>query len=161
MCPPDGGINDVKIERLLSPFTSLDQLESLVEQCCYRDMVTLLTEVAAKFNAADCRIIVVGYYPILSDDSNPLALPRLLTALGHDFSKERALRAQGFPLSDPVELSLLFWTCSDTALKHAVTDVNAGAGTNCISFVSPGFGPKNSVFASEPWLWELGFDLMP
>jgi hypothetical protein len=140
----------VKIERLLSPFTSLDQLESLVEQCCYRDMVSLLNEVAAKFNAADCRIIVVGCYPTLSDYSNPLALPSLLNALGHDFSKERAFRAQGLPLSDPIELSLLFWTRSAAALKHAVAMSMPAQGQTALASSRRGLDPRMQSLRQSP-----------
>jgi lysophospholipase L1-like esterase len=155
----DGGINDVRLDRILSPFTTQKQLDNLIEQCCYIDMTKLLIQVATKFSSPDCRIMVVAYYPILSNDSEMSWIPQLLTVLGHDVAKEVSFRAQGLPLSNPVDLALRFWTQSDAALQAAVDEVNANVGANRITFVSPGYGPQNSLFAQDPWLWELELDL--
>ena len=154
----DGGINDVKVEKIISPFTSSDALHRALELYCYVHMTTLLTTLAGKFAHPDCNIIVVGYYPIISEASNPLNVPRLLEALGHDFNIAQTLTGRGFILSDPVDLALQFWHESDEALQRAVDQANQIA-RNRVTFVSPGFTPDNSLFAPASCLWELNMDL--
>jgi hypothetical protein len=154
----DGGINDVKVEKIVSPFTSSSALHQAIELYCYVHMTTLLTTLAGKFAHPDCQVIVVGYYPILSEASEPLSIPLLLEALGHDFDIAQTLTDRGFILSDPVDLALQFWHESDEALQHAVYQANQIAGGR-VTFVSPGFTPDNSLFAPASCLWELNPDL--
>lgn len=153
-----GGINDVKVEKIISPFTSSSALHRAIELYCHVHMTTLLTTLAGKFANPDCQIIVVGYYPIISEASAPLSVPRLLEALGHDFGIAQTLTGRGFILSDPVDLALQFWHESDEALQRAVDQANQIAG-NRVTFVSPGFTPDNSLFAPASCLWELNLDL--
>ena len=77
-----GGINDVDIRRILNPLTNSRNLRHLIKQYCHNDMVTLLSEVTAKFSSPDLPVVVTGYFPILSADSHPLRIPFLLNMHG-------------------------------------------------------------------------------
>src|SRR5579864_6369904 len=80
----DGGINDVDITNILNPTKHINDLHNLTVSKCVQRMRGLLANVRNAFpNAA---IIVTGYYPIASDQSDmaslwPLALPRSTTSL--------------------------------------------------------------------------------
>lgn len=65
----DGGMNDVGVMRVLDPNVTTTTLETHMVNYCYTAMKVLLVELERKFPNA--RIIVTGYYPILSSQSNP------------------------------------------------------------------------------------------
>ncbi len=154
----DGGINDVDVRTILSPLTSFAALGDRTKLHCYLDMKQLLTAVVAKFPNPATRIVVTSYYPILSGDSDPLRIPHLLSVRGVPLPE--------FLDADPlvrkiVSLCLQFWHDSEMWLGRAVTETNAAIGGNRIRFAVPQFTEKNSVFASEAWLWGLKLDLSP
>jgi hypothetical protein len=60
-----------------------------------------------------------------------------------------------------VSLCLQFWHDSEMWLGRAVTETSAALGGNRIRFAVPQFTEKNSVFASDPWLWGINLDLSP
>ena len=103
-------------------------------------------------------MLVVGYYPVLSSESNPFRLPFLLEVNG-----------VGWPLFVPHDLVFakivtqceVFWEESDRALQRAVNTSNADAGDPRAIFVTPGFTRRNATFAPEPWLWGLNGDFTP
>lgn len=79
----DGGINDVDISNILNPAKHINDLHNLVVSNCVLRMQGLLTKVRKAFpNAA---IIVIGYYPIASGESDLMSLLALSTAAINDF----------------------------------------------------------------------------
>jgi hypothetical protein len=152
----NGGINDIDIRRILNPFTDILRLRGLVERYCFGRMGLLLDALRARIETGP--ILVLGYYPIVSADSNPLRLPFLLNTHGigtpffipHDLVFEKV-----------VALCSAFWHESDTHLQRAVDASNAAAGDERIRFVASGFRPENAVFASQPWLFGLNGDFSP
>src|SRR5579862_1460975 len=68
----NGGINDVDFRVILDQFTTDDHLSSVTSDACYRDMKVLLQTVVKVFNKTSVKIIVSGYYPIISSLSHPL-----------------------------------------------------------------------------------------
>ena len=75
----NGGINDVNVRRVI-PSLSDDNLLSLIERHCHQHMRTLLERTTAKFKKAT--VIVTGYYPMISEDSDLLLLEAFLIGLG-------------------------------------------------------------------------------
>jgi GDSL-like Lipase/Acylhydrolase len=132
----DGGINDVSIFNIVNPLYTKDKLEQAVEQHCHREMAVLLKCLAAKFNQPDCRILVIGYFPILSRASDIRMIPQLLFAL-----RVSPLSAKLWP-NNPITLALDFWHKSDTALERAVSETN----DHRICFVASGFSEENALF---------------
>jgi lysophospholipase L1-like esterase len=148
----NGGINDIDIRTILNPFTDEDDLSDDIRKYCYLDMKTLLGKVLAKFTKA--KIVLTGYYPIISKQSHPLRILPFLDILGIGFPS-------GFYV-DPIfekiaALSIQFWKESDQQLARAVTDTDGGR----IIFVPAPFTEANSVFTDDPWLFALNADLSP
>ncbi len=153
----DGGINDVDVRVILNPTTKPGDLSALIKQHCYTDMKLLLQAVAAKFSDPACRIILLGYYPILSKSSERHAVPFLLKARG---ISDADLLMQAVGATDPCDLALQFWRESDQWLSTAAAEVNqTPAANNRITYLSPPFQERNALFASDPWLWSVGMDL--
>jgi hypothetical protein len=76
----DGGINDVGLSRLLHPGISSQDLASAVREHCFTNMLILLNRVTARFTNA--RVVVSGYYQIVSEQTDILAAERLLIGVG-------------------------------------------------------------------------------
>lgn len=151
----DGGINDVRVGAIVNPRTTSEVLSGLVELYCHNSMVTLLGAVARKF--ANCRIIVTGYYQILSVASSYAPTVSFLMLNGITDAAELISAGAGF--SNLVDQSHRFWLESDQALAAAVDEVNDGVADGRISFVRSGFSEQNSVFQEGSLLW--GFDGVP
>jgi GDSL-like Lipase/Acylhydrolase family len=152
----DGGINDVDVRVILNPTTEAAKLSALIKQYCYTDMKLLLAAVAAKFSNPGCRIILLGYYPILSENSEVHGIPFLLKARGIP-NADLLLQS---PVSDPRDLAVQFWKESDQWLSQAAAEVNqTPAANNRITYVLPPFQAQNALFESDPMLWSVGMDL--
>jgi hypothetical protein len=150
----DGGINDVDITKIIDPLNSADALHKSVIQHCYREVTTLLRCVVTKFN--NSKIVVVGYFPILKDNTPLPKVADLVAALsGRDRHTEKKRLALKAWFSDPRILAMNFWHWSDEALQEAVREANEISGK--IAFVKSGFGPENALFASHPFLWNLNY----
>ncbi len=69
---------------------------------------------------------------------------------------------RGPVLDRVVENSMQFWQESTRCLKAAVDEVNQNSsGRPRIRLIDVPFRPKNSMYASDPWLFELNKDLSP
>ena len=159
----NGGINDVDFRVILDPFTTDDHLSSVTSDACYRDMKVLLQTVVKVFNKTSVKIIVSGYYPIISSLSHPLRdeekelLERLLGhfALGVPLTIERDL-----VVNHIVAHSLSFWHESNEALSSAVNEI--GQSLNMVKrlqFVPTPFSEENALFADDPMLFEFSDSL--
>src|SRR5260370_4330752 len=78
----NGGINDVGVATILNPFALVPSLSSKIRTACHDGMLLLLRKLSAKFTKPACKILVTGYYTILSDQSDPLGSRRLLALHG-------------------------------------------------------------------------------
>jgi GDSL-like Lipase/Acylhydrolase len=135
----DGGINDVGIFNIVSPFSTKKDLEQSVAQHCFREMTFLLKYIASKFANRDCKIRVIGYFPILSEASSRIGIAELHLALGIP-----PIPPVLWPNS-PIELAMDFWHKSDAALAMSVDE----ADDRRIVFVQSGFSEKNALFAGD------------
>jgi lysophospholipase L1-like esterase len=149
----DGGINDVGVASILNPFAMIPPLDARVIHACHDGMLVLLKKVIAKFSKPTCKILVTGYYPILSAKSDPLGVIKLISLFG--------IAVPGFldkdldfinPVLDRCEA---FFTDSTEQLKRAVVDANDPR----IAFVSSGFTDANSAFVpGTSLLWGVTLD---
>ena len=146
----DGGINDVTVDAIVNPNTTIEDLKEKIEQYCHLDMRELLQKVSAKFSNPACRIIVTGYYQILSAASSVTPTIQFLKIYG--IAEAARILARGTAFSDLIALSATFWTESDKMLELAVNEANAQAG-NRITFVRSGFTKANSLFQPGSLLW--------
>src|SRR5437868_1444545 len=66
----NGGINDVTVQAIISPLTTVDALRRRVRRYCRRSMAGLLVETLRRFPNSAVPIIVTGYFPIVSPASD-------------------------------------------------------------------------------------------
>ena len=151
----NGGLNDVGVAKILNPLSVIPSLRHRVEATCHGGMVNLLRKTKDKFTKASCRIVVTGYYTILSGQSHPLKIPDLLELHGTAVSEFVDEGVFFDLLSDRCEE---FFVRSEAALQAAVAD----AGDARIKFVSSGFTGANAIFVpGTALLWGLTEDLDP
>jgi lysophospholipase L1-like esterase len=144
----NGGINDIGVATILNPFALVPPLGSKIKIACHDGMLILLSKVSAKFTKPTCKILVTGYYTIISDQSDPLGVHRLLSLHGiaaPDFIDEA-------DIIDPViDRCEEFFKDSTAQLQSAIADANDPR----IIFVASGFTEDNAVFAGMPHLFGL------
>ncbi|HLK10733.1 MAG TPA: hypothetical protein VKW76_05095 [Candidatus Binatia bacterium] len=149
----DGGINDVGVATILNPLALIPTLGSRITRACHDEMLVLLRKVGAKFSKASCRLLVTGYYPIVSAQSDPLGVRRLLGL--HGIAVPDFLDAEEAFLAPVVERCREFFTDSSAETQRAIAD----AGDPRIRFVPTGFTDENAIFvAGTSLLWGLDVD---
>jgi lysophospholipase L1-like esterase len=162
----NGGINDVGLSRILSPWTNTNQLEQWIDQFCHQSMQQLLQATAAKLTKPGAKIAVVGYYPILSEQSG---FPsddhfRMLLELNGIATSSVALRST-LSTKDTapsvVANCLSFWKNSNVMLQAAVDGANQELNGDTCVFVKLPFTEENAMWAPQSLLWELSALLEP
>lgn len=155
----NGGINDVSIYRILNPLTRSQDLAREIQGFCYAGMKLLLTEALSAFTKPGSTIVVTGYYPYLSAQSDRSLIEDLLNVFG--ISLPDHLDAD--PLLDQIAaLSVQFWTESNAALAQAIREVAPQAKSGQRAVYVPGpFNEENALFAPEPWLFGLQNGINP
>ncbi len=154
----NGCINDIDPARFFSPLLNANLLAQLTEIVCGQMMEELLEIVHSVVPRAS--VMVTGYYPIISTQSDLLGLQHWLDSRNIFEVGVPQYLLDGIIIRGITELlaerSLLFDEVSRAALTRAVDTVNGRTpGLHRVSFVDPGFGPENAAFAPETWLWSL------
>jgi len=151
----NGGINDVGVATILNPLALVPSLHSKIVAACHTGMLALLNRVKVKFTKPSCKILVTGYYFILSDQSDPLQIPRMLSM--HGIAPPPFIKPAAWfdPIFDRCEQ---FFSESTQQLQSAIQD----AGDARIKFVASGFTEANAVFVpNTSLLWGLDDQLKP
>jgi hypothetical protein len=155
----DGGINDVDIVHILNPAYS--GLAALTRKKCRAGMVSLLGDVALLFPNA--KVVVTGYYPIVSEESDVsvlgpallnvgvLGVPSQFTAFARKYGGEPQLRRR------LAAQSLEFHRTATESYIAAVARVNKAFNRD-YRFVDPNFAPRNAIGAPDSWLWPVNAD---
>jgi lysophospholipase L1-like esterase len=160
----NGGINDVSIMNILNPSVTTTTLETYLRNYCYTAMKVLLVELERKFPNA--RIIVTGYYPIVSTQSNLWLLDLFcLAAVGAVFwpailggvifaewmKQQIIVNCQYFAERSS---SLLYWAVSE----------ERSASNRQIDFADAywfGLDATRSALTANPWLFGINPDSSP
>lgn len=149
----DGGINDVGVATILNPLALIPSLASRTKRACHDAMLVLLKNVSAKFSKLSCRILVTGYYTIVSEQSDPLGVQRLLGV--HGIGVPSFVNAADEFLDPVIHRCEQFFADSTAELQRAVAD----AGDARIHFVPTGFTDDNAIFVPRTsLLWGLDLD---
>jgi hypothetical protein len=74
----NGGSNDLGVLNLINPLQRGEYLQSQAERFCGKPMQDLLRQVRAAFPQAG--LVVTGYYPIISNSSDPQDIVKLFAA---------------------------------------------------------------------------------
>ncbi len=160
----NGGINDIGVPTILNPTTKSSALQADIEKFCHADMKRLLKKAVNTFTKDTCRFVVTGYYPILSSESDPVAVE--VDYLG----KLLELHCLAIPphldrepiVSHIISLTEQFWNQSNDRLSKAVAETNSEMHLgDRIIFVPSPFTEENALFASNPLLFGFNADLSP
>lgn len=155
----NGGINDVDVRRLVNLSVHSESIAQWTRDACLTSMATILEDLSKRLRNASARVIVVGYYPILSAYSGadePEKIKAFLelhgaatgiSALRRSFSMAAMLPG----LSAHCEL---FAKVSDDALASAVVVANQ-TNANRFLFVPSGLKSEDALFTGSSKLWGL------
>ena len=180
-----GGINDVGISNILDANTPSGTINSL--SASIKDpMANLLTYL---LDETDAKILVTGYYPLITEDSKVKLQDRAVAAILATQSQKTISQSENVILTaiaDPTSAQVdAAWyllegtfnnainivtqdanlrTNSDTFYSTSANGLEAAVNTadrgqNRIKFIDPLFERKNSYRASDSFLWELNKDL--
>jgi len=135
----DGGINDIGVATILNPLALIPPLASRITRACHDGMLVLLKKISAKFSKPSCRILVTGYYAIVSSQSDPAGVHELLSV--HGVAIPEFVEAD---FLDPViDRCHEFFAKSTTELQRSIVD----ARDPRIRFVPTGFTDEDAIFA--------------
>lgn len=148
----NGGLNDVDPKRIMNPLTRREDMEAVIRTYCGHDMRRLLEFVLQRFKNA--RVILLGYYPLLSRRSNPSEVPSMLSLHG--------LALPSYLYQDPVARNVvdnctLFWRESNAAFMNACREINSDR----LFFVESPLAEDNSAFAPNAMVFEFDAQFNP
>jgi hypothetical protein len=150
----DGGINDVSILNILNPSVTTATLEIYIRNYCYTAMKTLLVELERKFPNA--RIIVTGYFPIISTQSNLWLLDLFCYAAAGIFG----LAAAEWMRQQIIVNCQYFAERSSSLLYWAVDEERTASGRR-IDFADAywfGLDATHAALTANPWLFGINPD---
>jgi lysophospholipase L1-like esterase len=145
----DGGINDVGIRTIFNPRTTTADLQSLIRYACGTSMTALLLAAATRFPNPKTKILVLGYYPILSEYSRVAGIAPMMTAFG---VYTGGLPAGWNPWRTVVDHTLLWKSDSDELIQQSIATASAVHPGRFV-WVEPGIQAANSAFAPRPWIY--------
>jgi hypothetical protein len=153
-----GGITDVLVANTINPFFSEDELKRLIGQYCRDGMSKLLRYTAKAFPNA--RIVVVGYFPIVSTASDVNQISRYLfkaVKFPHPFQfafTNGASKQFMKVLRKKMALRSRLWVQeSNLALSTAVRLANEHDGRSRVLFVESPITEDRSFATSNALLW--------
>jgi hypothetical protein len=184
----DGGIDDMHGPKIVDPTVDPDWVRRQAEMYCRGSMENLLRELLAQFTNA--RIVVTGYFPLISEQTPLFALPQTLVAVAIMLaSPPFALISLILLRRQLAEQSQAWWEQSNQSLQAAIRAVNplfrsARRGTGGdpwegypppppapapttlpdpgrVLFAGVRFKPENCYAADDTLLWKIEPDPGP
>ena len=161
-----GGITDVLVANTINPFLDEKKLRLLIRQYCNDGMHSLLRDTAAIFPNA--KIIVVGYFPIVSTASDMNKVSRYLLKavkfphpLGAAFTNGASKQLMKVLRKKMAERSRLWVAESNRAFSDAIVRANANLETSRIFFVESPITEDRCFGTERSLLWETDKDNLP
>ena len=161
-----GGITDVLVANTINPFFSEKILRQLIRQHCNDGMFSLLKHATAVFPNA--KIVVVGYFPIISTGSDVNKVSRYLfkaVKFPHpvqfaftNFASKQFMKVLRKKMADRSRL----WVAeSNRAYRDAVARVNSDLGESRVIFVESPISEARCFGTERPLLWDTDKDNLP
>jgi hypothetical protein len=154
----DGCINDVGVKTILAASTELETLRGRARKSCGAEMQLLLRRVKTSFPQS--QILVTGYYPIVSAQTDDNAFLRLLVKKLNSQGPDARRMSDKEMRRRLVAISEEWYTTSTESLLGAVTQTNATgdfALSPPVRFVEIQFGPEHVFAAPDTLLWNFMF----
>lgn len=156
LCFLNGGINDINFRTMLDPradAAALSELDESIRQSCYVDMRDTIQAVRERLPNAV--IVVLGYYPILSEHTDldvlDIAAPLVFVVFGVGLG----VIVSSVLAPIVVRRMRYFHRRQLSWLRKAVTECHSDSKTRGpgVLFAHPGLGPLHSVGAPDSLLW--------
>ncbi len=155
----NGCINDVGVKKLLTAYTTLEDVRGLAQKSCRDDMYSLLRRVRKSF--PESYVLVTGYYPIVSPLTADNAFIRLLIKSLNNRNKEAPRLSDKEIRERLIAISNEWYKTSTASLSEAVAKTNADGGPDAatakVLFVEIQFGPEHVFAAPDTLLWNFIF----
>ncbi|MGI8497168.1 MAG: SGNH/GDSL hydrolase family protein [Gemmatimonadaceae bacterium] len=149
----NGGANDVGLTNILNPFASTGSVRELTRDSLTARMNSLLPRAIELFPNA--KIIVPGYYPIITGDSPLPELIALFVALGLLTVDPLSAGIVTIAVRETViQHCKAFFEESDMGLRDAVASQNTRTPNRCV-YASPGFAGTNGYGASDRCMFNV------
>jgi hypothetical protein len=157
----DGGINDISVLAILWPTTLHSWIKSQAQLQCHDAMKDLLLLMAGTF--ARAKIVVTGYYQIVSNQSDTVLLTELLLALGLALGNIPGALIGG--VVSVVAKAMIVANCAvfaveaNAQLQLAVNEVNTTLGSSRVALAVPAFQDRNAALAPDTWLFGINLGI--
>ena len=153
----NGCINDVGVKNLLAVSTSLEGLRMQVKQNCGEKMQRLLVRVRNSFPQA--QVVVTGYYPIVSPQTDDNAFLRLMVKKLNNQRPEAKRMTDKEMRQRLIAISDEWYRSSTASLNEAVMKANSDFAPSPpkVMFAEIDFGPEHVFAAPETLLWTFLF----
>ena len=143
----DGCANDIGLTKVLNPFTNNSDIATDAVTYCYNETGSNLKAIHGIYPNA--KIIVTGYYPIVSKLSDPLAVTTLTTVILGPLGLVGGVAAW----QQAIDHSGVFAATANSMLMNAVLVSNGQIGANVIRLVVPPFNETNAYAAPATYVW--------
>jgi hypothetical protein len=161
-----GGITDVLVANTINPFFSERELRLLIRQYCNEGMFSLLKHAAAIFPNA--KIVVVGYFPIVSTASDVNKVSRYLFKavkfphpIQFAFTNGAGKQFMKVLRKKMAERSRVWVTESNKAYRDAVARLNTNARESRAIFVESPISEARCFGTQRPLLWDTDKNNFP
>ena len=155
-----GGINDVGVETIINSDTPGEKIQQKTEHIEY-SMKDLLKKILLK--SPNAKIIVTGYYPIFSKDTDNLYYDKIYPIVHDNFLSDKPIDKDNYK-AILIENSKKFHDISDASIKSAIfgSQIKDNLGVDRIVFSQVNF-PSGNCFGTLKWWgdvsWLWSFDL--
>ena len=154
----DGCINDLHAEKILDPTVDRTWIRQQADTACRERMRSLLDKVNRRFPTAI--ILVTGYFPIVSAQSDPQQVAKLLNIFGPLGVLSGSI--SGLFMRNKVGANSAEWyQASNEILSEVVKEYDALSNRQHWAFVQIPFGPENAFGAPQSYLYEVPDDFGP
>jgi lysophospholipase L1-like esterase len=143
----DGCANDVGLSNVLTPWTKDADIASSVVTYCNQQMIANLIAIHGVYPNA--KIIVTGYFDIVSSRSDPLAV----TAFASAILGPAGLLGSVAVWQQAIDHTTTFSNTSDAMLRSAVITANSQIAGAPIRYVTAGFDQTNAYAAPNTFTW--------
>jgi lysophospholipase L1-like esterase len=162
----DGGINDVQVSRILNPRTAPNEIRRDARRYCLENMRGLL---ATLYDAcSNARIVVLGYYPIVTDETSFLEIAKVLVGFLSVFDPANpwlnarvAIDAAPALKATMVANSAAFAQTANNSFRQAAEELNQRAARDnrerqpVAVVADPGWRPEHGYGAGATRVWQL------
>jgi lysophospholipase L1-like esterase len=152
-----GCANDVDVKNVLNAANTTEEIRLLTEGKCERPMERLLRRITASFPTA--HVIVIGYYPFVSEKTNNDIFMRGLTKRLYKVIAGTSRMDQKAIFKRVIANSDQWYRSSNKSLSEAVKTINAQLGgtqsQKRVMFAEVHFLPEHSFRAPNTQVWNF------